>query len=221
MTSKTQKIKELFDFDKNQNCIIIGTDEAGRGPGAGPVFAAAVYFPTVNDEILTALSLLNDSKKLSEKNREECFEQIIKYAVYSIQYATVEEIEYENILNASLNTMKKACNDVIKQIKQNNIKILVDGNKKIKNVNFNQETVVKGDGKSASIAAASILAKVSRDRLMIELDKEFPQYCWAKNKGYLTAEHIQGIKNFGATKWHRKKFIQNILSEQTEQLTLL
>lgn len=216
------KIKELLDFDKAQaeSCLVIGTDEAGRGPGAGPVFAAAVCFREIPESLYEELSLLNDSKKLSEKHREELFAVITKYAVYSIQQSSVEEIDKKNILNASLDAMKKACTNVAEQLNTDKIKVLVDGNKKIKNCSLAQMTVIKGDSKSACIAAASILAKVSRDRLMYELDKKFPEYGWARNKGYLTAEHINAIKNIGITLWHRKKFLRNILEEE-KQLSLL
>lgn len=220
-------IEALFDFDlknKDENIdFVIGTDEAGRGPGAGPVFAAAVAFKEISPELLMELSVLNDSKQLSEKKRDMLYDVIIKSAVYSIQQGSVEEIEKINILNCSLETMKKACIGVVKQLETMKVKILIDGNKKIKNYQANMETVVKGDSKSAAIAAASILAKVSRDRFMCELDKQFPQYCWAKNKGYLSAVHIDAIKKHGATTWHRKKFLRNILSSQdvTEQLSLI
>ena len=214
------KIKELLEFDRAQGGLVIGTDEAGRGPGAGPVFAAAVCFREIPESLYEELALLNDSKKLSEKHREELFEVIKKYAVFSIQQASVSEIETKNILNASLDTMKKACCDVASQLGTDRIKVLVDGNKKIKNYQAEQMTVVKGDSKSASIAAASILAKVSRDRFMYKIDKDFPEYGWARNKGYLTAEHVEAIKRLGATVWHRKKFLRNILEEE-KQLSLL
>lgn len=214
------KIKELLEFDRAQGGLVIGTDEAGRGPGAGPVFAAAVCFREIPESLYEELALLNDSKKLPEKHREELFEVIKKYAVFSIQQASVSEIETKNILNASLDTMKKACCDVASQLGTDRIKVLVDGNKKIKNYQAEQMTVVKGDSKSASIAAASILAKVSRDRFMYKIDKDFPEYGWARNKGYLTAEHVEAIKRLGATVWHRKKFLRNILEEE-KQLSLL
>ncbi len=217
-------IKELFEFDnshKNSNVeFIIGTDEAGRGPGAGPVFAAAVAFKSCDKELMEKLSVLNDSKQLSEKTREMLFDCIIESCVYSIHQASVEEIEQKNILNASLDTMKFACIDVVKQLGSTKVKMLIDGNKKIRAFQADMTTVVKGDSKSASIAAASILAKVARDRFMIELDKEFPEYCWAKNKGYLSKEHIEAVEKYGITKWHRKKFLRNIL-EKSEQLSLI
>ncbi len=216
-------IEELINFDKKHKSgfdFVIGTDEAGRGPGAGPVFAAAVVFTNFDDELIEKLSQLNDSKKLTEKKREFLYEIIIENAIYSIKQASVEEIDKKNILNASLDTMKSAVCEVLQKLKTDNAKILVDGNKKIRNFDAPMETVIKGDAKSASIAAASILAKVSRDRFMLELDKQFPQYHWAKNKGYLSAEHIAAIKTHGPTVWHRKKFLRNILAEE-KQLSLL
>jgi ribonuclease HII len=218
---KKLKIEELFDFDlKHKEAgYIIGTDEAGRGPGAGPVYAAAVCFKKVDRDLLEALSALNDSKQLSEKRREELFEVITKNSVYSVHAGSVEDIDKKNILNTSLDCMKLSCADVCRQLK-GGVKLLVDGNKKIKNCDFVQETVVKGDSKSAAIAAASILAKVSRDRFMAEISEKFPQYNWAKNKGYLTAEHIEAVKRHGAVIWHRKKFLRKILEENNEQLGL-
>lgn len=227
MTLKQKtKIQTLFDFDeenKKDFDFVIGTDEAGRGPGAGPVFAAAVCFPKINEEIKEALSILNDSKQLSEKHREELFDVIKQNCIYAIQEGSVEEIEKKNILNTSLNCMKISCEKVIKQLNNAKTITLVDGNKLIKNYTNKQITVVKGDGKSAAIAAASILAKVARDRFMLELAKEFPQYDWENNKGYLTAKHVDAIKSYGATKWHRAKFLRNILPQKenkTEQLGL-
>lgn len=217
------KIQELFDFDKeisNKAQFVIGTDEAGRGPGAGPVFAAAVCFPNgVDEEILEKLQILNDSKQLTEKKREILYENILLLekqgkCICSIQEGSVEQIEKINILNTSLDCMRRACEYVQNKINTQHILTLVDGNRLIKNFASPQKPVIKGDAKSAAIAAASILAKVSRDHLMDELDKQHPQYHWAKNKGYLSAEHINAIKEFGPTKWHRKKFLRNILEEK-------
>lgn len=216
-------MNKRFEFDKeNQKNydFLIGTDEAGRGPGAGPVFAAAVCFKSVDKELLIKLEKLNDSKQLSEKIREELFDVIIQNSIYSIKQGSVEEIEKNNILRTSLNTMNKACLEVIAQLKNENIIVLVDGNKKIINFNYPQQYIVKGDFKSASIAAASILAKVSRDRFMRELDKEFPQYCWSDNKGYMTKSHLDAVDKYGLTKWHRKSFFQKHF-EKSEQLSLL
>ncbi len=222
MTTKLKsKIHGLFEFDFNeaaqQQCkYIIGTDEAGRGPGAGPVFAAAVCFLNNDEELMQKLAILNDSKKLSEKHREELFDIIIKNSVYCINEGSVEDIDKKNILCTSLECMNKSCSKVIEEINSENCVVLVDGNKTIKNFSHKQKTIVKGDSKSAAIAAASILAKVSRDRFMEKLSAEFPQYGWSQNKGYLTAQHISAIKQYGVTKWHRAKFVRNILNESSQ-----
>ena len=207
-------MSELFNFDNAFNLNIIGTDEAGRGPGAGDVFAAAVFFPASVDKHL--FKNLNDSKKLTAKKREELYAIIKENAVYSIISSSVEEINSLNILRASLLAMKRACEEVVSKIGTEKIKILVDGNKLIKDFNYPQQCVIKGDAKSASIAAASILAKVERDRYMLELAQKYPMYDWENNKGYLTPKHIDGIKKYGLTPYHRKKFVENIVlpSEQ-------
>lgn len=208
-----------FDINNKKARFLIGTDEAGRGPAAGDVYAAAVCFlnPPVG-----VLDMLNDSKKLSEKKREILYEEIKRNSVYSIAKSSVEQINNTNILAASLDAMKRACDDVICQLKSLDVEVFVDGNKLIRNFEHPQKYIIKGDAQSASIAAASILAKVSRDRAMLELDKEFPQYCWASNKGYLSKAHIDAIKSFGVTKYHRKLFVRNVLNEQKlEQLSLI
>ena len=220
MNKAESKIHELFEFDRTNKKdfeFLIGTDEAGRGPGAGPVFAAAVCFVSdIDNEIIEKLSVLNDSKQLTEKKREELFEQIKSLekegkCICSVQEGSVAQIDKMNILNTSLDCMKRSCESIIKKINGKKAKILVDGNRLIKNFSCPQTTVVKGDSKSAAIAAASILAKVSRDRLMEELSNQYPQYHWDKNKGYLSAEHIAAIKIYGATDLHRAKFLRNIL----------
>ena len=194
--------------------FIIGTDEAGRGPGAGDVVAAAVYFPCPDKSLQKELAKLNDSKKLTEKIREELFDIIVANSVYEITFGSVGEIEQTNILKTSLNCMKKSCESVLKKTGKDNALVLVDGNKLITGFSGNQKFVVKGDSKSASIAAASILAKVSRDRYMLDLDKQFPQYKWAKNKGYLTEEHLRAIDEFGVCEYHRKKFLEKHFTKQ-------
>ena len=198
----------LFDFDKNYNTTIIGTDEAGRGPGAGGVFAAAVFFDKVTDALIADLAILNDSKKLTPKKRDSIFDLIKKNTVNEIICVEVDEIERINILNASLKAMNLSCTSVISKIGADNILTLVDGNKLIKDYIYPQEFVIKGDANSASIAAASILAKVSRDRYMERLHEEFPMYNWKKNAGYLTAEHLKSIDEFGITKYHRPSFLK-------------
>ena len=204
----------LFDFDnqkKAENKInqIIGTDEAGRGPAAGGVWAAAVCF---NDNIDKKLfETLNDSKKLTPKKRELLYDVIKQNSIWSIKAITVEKIEEINILQASLLAMKYAVLEVIEKINNKNILTLVDGNKLIKDFNYTQNFIIKGDSKSASIAAASILAKVSRDKYMDKINLEYPQYDWTNNKGYLTKKHIEAIQKYGITKYHRKSFLKNII----------
>jgi len=213
-------MNKRFDFDSGYLLkgaqFLIGTDEAGRGPGAGPVFAAAVCFQHLNDEIKQQLEKLNDSKQLTEKAREELFEIITKNSVYSVHQGSIEDIERLNILKTSLLTMKKCIEETALKLKSEDITVLIDGNKKIPDLKYRQETVVKGDFKSAAIAAASIIAKVCRDRFMLELHKEFPQYSWDKNKGYITKQQIEAVQKYGFTKWHRRSFFENILQPQLE-----
>ena len=201
-------VQDLFEFDKNYSQIIIGTDEAGRGPGAGGVFAAAVYFNEITNGLISDLTILNDSKKLTPKKRDSIFDVIKNNTINEIICIEVNEIEKINILNASLKAMNLACSSVITQINSKNVLTLVDGNKLIKNYDYPQEFVIKGDSKSASIAGASILAKVSRDRYMEKLHDEFPMYNWKKNAGYLTAEHLKAIDEFGLSKYHRPSFLK-------------
>ena len=206
-------MNQLFEFDKIYKNVI-GTDEAGRGPAAGGVFAAAVYFPEVTDSLILDLEKLNDSKKLSEKVRESLYDIIFGASINSIINIEVEEIEKINILNSSLKAMKLTCENVISKARLTDFMTFVDGNKLIKNYKYPQKYIVKGDGKSASVAAASILAKVSRDRYMKELAEEFPQYRWEKNAGYLTAEHLAAIDKFGLTKYHRASFLRKHFEKQ-------
>lgn len=212
----------LFNFDKSFNTpYLIGTDEAGRGPAAGGVFAAAVFIN--NFEIEKELLKLNDSKKLSKKVREELYDVILNNTLNSIINVEVEDIEKYNILNCSLRAMKLACEEVFQKIKnfdKEKSLTLIDGNKLIKEYKYPQQFIVKGDSKSASIAAASILAKVTRDRYMDGLDKEFPQYDWKNNAGYLTKKHQEAILQYGVTKYHRKSFLKNLLND-SKQLSLL
>lgn len=217
------KSKKLFDYDLGLNKLIVGTDEAGRGCGAGGVFAAAVCFNSVSDDLIKRLSILNDSKKLSKKHREEIFYTIKSETINSVVCIDVEEIERINILNASLKAMNIACSNVISQLqhelKDKELHVLVDGNKLIKNFEYPQQFIVKGDATSASIAAASILAKVSRDRYMDRLDEEFPQYKWNENAGYLTKEHMALIDKYGLSPYHRPSYLRKHFAKQ-EQLSL-
>lgn len=195
----------MKDFDKKYSLdgskVIAGTDEAGRGPLAGPVVAAAVILPkNFYDE------RINDSKKLSAKLREVLFDIICKNALaYSYTSISHTEIDKINILKASLLAMKKS----IEKLKIQPDIILVDGNKSF---NYNAEVIpiVKGDSKSLSIASASIIAKVTRDRIMMRLAKKYPNYSWNTNKGYPTVGHIQAVLKYGACSIHRKTFLSKI-----------
>lgn len=181
---------------------ICGIDEAGRGPLAGPVCAAAVILPEN-----TVIEGVNDSKKLSEKKREALFDVIKEASIsYCIAYASVEEIESMNILNATMLAMKRAVEGL--DVKADYA--MVDGNK-MPQLDIGGECIVKGDSKSMSIACASILAKVSRDRLLYKYAEEYPQYHFDKHKGYGTKVHIETLKEYGPCPYHRMSFLGKIL----------
>ena len=185
--------------------IIAGVDEVGRGSLVGPVYAAAVI---LNKEINR--KILKDSKKLNKIKREALAKYIKKNSVWALGSASIKEIEKINILNASLLAMKRS----ILKLKFKPQIVKVDGNKKPNINNLNIKSVVRGDQKIPEISAASILAKVSRDRLIRKMSKKFKAYLWDKNVGYGTRDHLSAIKKFGITKHHRKTFkpILNILS---------
>lgn len=192
-----------FDYENARYAegytAVCGCDEAGRGPLCGPVVAAAVILPRD-----TVIEGLNDSKKLTEKKREALFEVIKEKAVaYAIAEASPAEIDEINILNASMLAMRRAVDAL--SVKADFA--LIDGNCS-RGFEIPTETVVKGDAKSASIAAASILAKVTRDRQCIELDREYPEYNIAKHKGYPTKEHMDAVKKYGAAPIYRKSFLK-------------
>lgn len=181
---------------------ICGVDEAGRGPLAGPVCAAAVILKPD-----TQIEGLNDSKKLSEKKREALFDVICEKATaYSVAFATVPEIEQFNILNATYLAMNRA----IEGLRCKADFAIIDGNRVPTDCPVEVKTVVKGDSLSMSVAAASVLAKVSRDRLMLTLDEEYPQYNFKKHKGYGTKEHIELIRKYGISPVHRPSFLKKI-----------
>lgn len=182
--------------------FVCGVDEAGRGPLAGPVCAASVILPEN-----TVIEGLNDSKKLSEKKRESLFDVIKEKAVaWSVAFASVEEIEKFNILNATFIAMNRA----IEGLSTKADFALIDGNRIPKDIKIPCETVVKGDSKSMSIAAASVLAKVTRDRLMLELDEKYPLYEFKKHKGYGTALHMDLIRKYGPSECHRPSFLKKL-----------
>ena len=190
--------------EKKLGSIIIGVDEVGRGPLAGPVTAAAVMF-----NAKSKINKIDDSKKLSPGQREELFNQIISNSKFAIGFATVGEIDKLNILKASLLAMKRS----VESLKEKNATILIDGKFSFDSANKNIKTFIKGDQLYPSIAAASIVAKVVRDRYMTILSKKYQNYGWEQNAGYGTNKHIQALKIHGITPFHRKSFapVHNIL----------
>lgn len=196
-------MNSLYEYDnavRTDFRYLCGTDEAGRGPLCGPVCCAAVILKPdfICDDI-------NDSKKLSEKKREKLFNIIIENSIsYSIVMVPPDEIDRVNILNASLNGMKQA----VKSLSFTPDIVLVDGNKVPEDMPCKTKSIVKGDANSMSIAAASILAKVSRDRYMIELDKKYPEYQLSKHKGYPTKLHYDLIQKYGIKDFYRKSFFK-------------
>lgn len=183
--------------------IICGVDEAGRGPLAGPVYAAAVILPKGH-----IIEGVNDSKKLSEKKREMLFDEIIDECVcYSIGTASVQEIDEMNILQATFLAMRRAVDRL--QVKPD--LALIDGNK-TPGLDIAEEAIVKGDAKCASIAAASIIAKVSRDRYMLKMAEKYPEYQFEKHKGYGTKLHYEMLEKYGISPIHRKTFLKKILN---------
>ncbi len=183
---------------------VCGVDEAGRGPLAGPVYAAAVILPAG-----TEIEGLNDSKKLSEKKREELFDIINSVALsISVGVATETEIDKINILNATFLAMKRA----VEGLEIPADYAIIDGNR-APSLKIPTETVVKGDGKVMSVAAASIIAKVSRDRFMLKMAEEYPEYQFEKHKGYGTRLHYEMIEKYGISPIHRKSFLKKIIGE--------
>ena len=196
--------KELFDYDtelRKEYPVICGVDEAGRGPLAGDVYAAAVI---LNDSVL--IDYLNDSKKISEKRRELLYDEVIAKAdAYCVATASVQEIDELNILQATMLAMRRA----VDGLGVNPDLALIDGNRPPQ-LNCKSQFVIHGDAVSASIAAASILAKVSRDRYMRELDEKYPEYCFSQHKGYGTKLHYEKIAEFGISEVHRKTFLKKL-----------
>lgn len=185
-----------------QNGLIAGVDEAGRGPWAGPVVAGAVVFPDL--EISDYLrDTLNDSKKLTAVKREKLFEELHQSnALIGVGMASVEEIDALNILQATFLAMKRAVNNLLQPIDFS----IIDGNKTPPDMPCPARFLIKGDALSLSVAAASIIAKVTRDRIMTDLAKEFPYYGWERNAGYGTKAHQEGLKQHGICIHHRKSY---------------
>lgn len=198
--------KELFEQGIN---IIGGVDEVGRGPLNGPVVTACVVLP--HDFVLEGLT---DSKKLTEKKRDKYYDYIIEHATcYAIGECSAEEIDKYNILEATEIAMKRAIDKVKKQIELEYV--LIDGNMKM-NLDIPYKSIVKGDFKSISIAAASVVAKVTRDRMMYELDKKYPMYGYKKHKGYPTKAHIEAINKYGLIEGYRKTYgpVKDIIEQE-------
>jgi len=204
LNKETERTHVMYSFEIEYGSeeYICGIDEVGRGPLAGPVYAAAVILPK-DHEIL----YLNDSKKLSEKKREEMYDVIMREAVsVGIGLSSNERIDEINILQATYEAMRMAISSL--SVKPT---LLLNDAVTIPGVDIKQVPIIKGDAKSASIAAASIIAKVTRDRVMQELDAKYPEYMFAKNKGYGTAEHIKALKEIGPCEIHRRSFIKNFV----------
>ena len=220
-----ERLKKLLSFDremtgkwaKKEGAILLGTDEVGRGCLAGPVVAAAVHLSDLaeDSDLASLLTSLDDSKKMTAAKREEVSNVLKSRCRFAIAEASVEEIDQLNILHASLLAMKRALAELGPPP---GTAILIDGNKTITDVSFRQIAVIGGDAISASIAAASVLAKVYRDTMMKELHNEFPMYRWDSNKGYGSKDHRDAIHEHGLTVWHRKAFCAKL---QAEQLSLL
>ncbi len=195
----------LYEYDeivKNEGYnIICGVDEAGRGPLAGPVYACAII---MKDDFI--IPEVNDSKKLSEKKREALYDLILENALdYSVAFVDEKEIDEINILNATMKAMEMAINGL--SIKPD--LALIDGNQN-RGISIDNRTVIKGDSLSYNIAAASIIAKVSRDRYIVEMDEKYPEYGFKKHKGYGTKEHMDAIREFGPCEIHRRSFLKKL-----------
>jgi len=202
LEAELKRIEALKQYEKEYERLgfVCGIDEVGRGPFAGPVVACAVILPK-DCNIL----YINDSKKLSEKRREELYDIIIKEAVsYGIGIKDNKRIDEINILQATYEAMREAINNL--SVKPD---VLLNDAVTIPGVDIMQVPIIKGDAKSISIGAASIVAKVTRDRMMAEFDQKYPGYDFAKNKGYGTASHIEGLKKYGPCEIHRRSFIHN------------
>lgn len=202
LEAEKARMYEMFSYEREYSAYehIAGIDEVGRGPFAGPVVTACVILPKECD-----ILYLNDSKKVSEKKREALYDEIMEKAV-SVSFGIMsnEVIDDINILQATYKAMREAINNM--SVKPD---ILLNDAVTIPGVNIKQVPIIKGDAKSASIAAASIVAKVTRDRMMVELDEKYPGYGFAKNKGYGTGEHIKALKELGPCEIHRRSFIHN------------
>lgn len=210
---------QTADFSRESTMAVggyipIGIDEAGRGPLAGPVVAAAVLFKSSDFKIPEGkekeFQLIRDSKKLSEKQRGTAFALVQEYFYVGIGTVSAETIDRVNILQATFLAMKSALSELERvaglRSRESSLILLIDGNQELPNLSLRQETVIEGDGKVKSIAAASIIAKVTRDRIIVLADREYPGYGFARHKGYGTREHMDALRKYGPTAIHRKSF---------------
>lgn len=207
-----------------EEVLVVGVDEVGRGPLCGPVVAAAVCYKdqsyAIPENLSKDFALIRDSKKLSEKQREKIYNLIQEHFVVGIGMVHADTIDRINILEATFLAMKSALSQLSKNIstqhenhgRGSQVYVLVDGNQEIPNLSLKQETVVGGDGTIKSIAAASIIAKVTRDRMIVEYDKQYPQYGLAQHKGYGTKVHMDALRKYGPTPIHRMSFKPVLLS---------
>ena len=215
---KEKELERLLNLKKEEKALyekgivsICGIDEAGRGPLAGPVVVAAVIMP--KDSMIEGV---NDSKKIAEKKRERIYEEIIKEAIaYGVGIINQEEIDRINILNATKKGLTIAIKELEEKLEKQNLKrpevILVDALTGIDTLGIPYKSIIHGDAISYSIACASIIAKVTRDRIMKQMDEIYPQYGFAKHKGYGTAAHMQAIRENGLCPIHRRSFVKNII----------
>ena len=209
--------RELLRELKKSGCII-GTDEAGRGALAGSVVAAAVYLTSEQEEKLLSETKLRDSKRLTPLSREKIFKFMNEIGVlWRAGMGNVAMIDSENILRTSLKTMKNAVVKVASKLNEKPACVIVDGNSEIPELNFPQWDLIRADSLIPVVSAASIVAKVIRDRLMINLDKKYPDYNFAKNKGYPTQFHIETLKSIGMSEIHRKTFCRKILESKISE----
>ena len=204
LEAEIKRMEKMYTYEREYASFsyICGVDEVGRGPLAGPVVAGAVILPKD-----CSILYLNDSKQLSEKKREELYERIMNEAVAAaVGYGSPERIDEINILQADYEAMREAVSELVPAPD-----ILLNDAVTIPDISIKQVPIIKGDAKSASIAAASIIAKVTRDRLMVEYDSMYPEYGFASNKGYGSAAHIEALKKYGPSPIHRKSFITHFV----------
>jgi len=215
LMSFDEEIRQVYGFN-----VLIGVDEVGRGCLAGPVYAAALMMPKgpISKTLSKQLKILNDSKQLTIEERERLAPVLEEATIWSVASASPKEIDQINILQASLLAMRRAIQSLLAKYRILNLAplVVVDGRTRIPELPYKQVPVIKGDGQSASIAAASIIAKVHRDRFMTNLASDIPHYQWHSNKGYSCRSHVEAIMSHGTTVWHRRSFLRKYSIESLE-----